>query len=144
TNVTRDLLQGLFGKIVEEKFILIQRISIVVLGVLGYALVSQFTTILEMAFISYTMIGAAIAPVLMAAFFWKRVTPAGGVTAIIVGMMVPVINKVLESLEVSFWIFPMDTDYISIPSLAASSALLILVSLMTKPSEESKWKPFFE
>ncbi|MBL6446966.1 sodium:solute symporter family protein [Fulvivirga sp. 29W222] len=143
TNVTRDLLQPIFGKVVEEKFLMIQRVAIVALGILAFVLVSQFETILEMAFISYTMIGASIAPVLMASFFWKRVTPAGGVASIIGGMIVPVINKVLESTEGSFWIFPMDTDYIAIPALAASLILLVGVSLMTKPSPESKWKPFF-
>ncbi|GAA0891332.1 sodium/proline symporter [Fulvivirga kasyanovii] len=143
TNVTRDLLQPMFGKVVEEKFLLIQRVAILVLGILAFVLVSQFETILEMAFISYTMIGASIAPVLMASFFWKRVTPAGGVASIIGGMLVPVINKALESMEVSLWIFPMDTDYIAIPALAASLILLVGVSLLTKPSPESKWKPFF-
>lgn len=144
TNVTRDLLKNIFGKVVEEKFLLVQRIAIVVLGILAYVLVAQFNTILEMAFISYTMIGASIAPVLMASFFWKRVTPAGGVASIIGGMIVPVINKALESLELTFWIFPMDTDYIAIPALATSLILLIGVSLMTKPSPKSKWEPFFE
>ncbi|UII33270.1 sodium:solute symporter family protein [Fulvivirga ulvae] len=143
TNVTRDLLQPIFGKAVEEKFLLVQRIAIVVLGILAFVLVSQFETILEMAFISYTMIGASIAPVLMASFFWKRVTPAGGVASILGGMIIPVINKALESLDMSFWIFPMDTDYIAIPALATSLILLVGVSLLTKPSPESKWKPFF-
>lgn len=144
TNVTRDLLQNAFGEVIEKKFLLVQRICILVLGLLAYVLISQFTTILEMAFISYTMIGASIAPVLMASFFWKRVTPAGGVASILGGMIMPVVNKIMESAEVSFWKFPVDTDYIAIPSVIVSVVLLVVVSLLTKPSPESKWKPFFE
>jgi SSS family solute:Na+ symporter/sodium/proline symporter len=59
-------------------------------------------------------------------------------------MTVPVINKLLEVSNVSFWLFPVDTDYIAIPSLVASLVMLIVVSLLTKPSPEEKWKPFFE
>jgi SSS family solute:Na+ symporter/sodium/proline symporter len=107
-------------------------------------MVTQFETVLEMAFISYTMIGASLAPVLMASFFWKRVTPIGGVCSILAGMIVPVINKAIEVSDISLWVFPVDTDYIAIPSLVASLFMLIVVSFLTKPSPEEKWKPFFE
>jgi len=90
------------------------------------------------------MIGASLAPVLMASFFWKRVTAAGGVASIIAGMIVPVINKGMEVANISVGIFPVDTDYIAIPSLAASLVMLIVISLLTKPSPEEKWKPFFD
>ena len=41
-------------------------------------------------------------------------------------------------------IFPLDTDYIAIPALVASLVMLVAVSLLTKPSTEDKWKPFFD
>jgi SSS family solute:Na+ symporter len=146
TNLSNDILKPYFFKSTKEskKLILIQQVSIVVLGLLAFAMVTQFETVLEMAFISYTMIGASLAPVLMASFFWKRVTPAGGVSAIAAGMIVPVINKLMEVTNISIGIFPVDTDYIAIPSLVASLFMLIVVSLLTKPSPEEKWKPFFE
>jgi Na+/proline symporter len=34
---------------------------------------------------SYTMYGAAITPAVLAAFLWKRVTAAGGITSILLG-----------------------------------------------------------
>jgi len=146
TNLSNDILKPYFFKDAKDpkKLIRVQQISIIVLGLLAYAMVTQFETVLEMAFISYTMIGASLAPVLMASFFWKRVTAAGGVASIIAGMSVPVINKVMEVAHVSVGIFPVDTDYIAIPSLAASLVMLIVVSLLTKPSPEEKWKPFFD
>lgn len=97
-----------------------------------------------MAFISYTMIGASLAPVLLASFFWKRVTTLGGVCSIAAGMSIPVVNKVLEVAGVSFGFFPVQTDYIAIPSLIASLTLLIVVSLLTPKPDDDKWKPFFE
>lgn len=145
TNLTNDILKPYFLKNADSKKIIrIQQLSIAILGLLAYALVTQFQTVLEMAFISYTMIGASLAPVLLASFFWKRVTPTGGVASIIAGMSVPVINKLLEVAGWSIGIFPVDTDYVAIPSLAASLVMLVGVSLLTKPSPPEKWKPFFD
>lgn len=146
TNLTQDILKPYFFKktVDPKRLIRIQQICIVLLGLLAYVMVTQFETVLEMAFISYTMIGASLAPVLMASFFWKRVTTAGGVSSILAGMLVPIINKVLELLNLSIGVLPVDTDYIAIPSLIASVSLLIGVSLLTQKSPDEKWKPFFE
>lgn len=146
TNLSNDFIKPYFlkGQQDSKKLIRIQQISIVVLGLLAYALVTQFETVLEMAFISYTMIGASLAPVLLASFFWKRVTAAGGVASILAGMSVPVINKLLEVTGQKLWVLPVDTDYVAIPSLAASLVMLVTVSLMTKPSDPEKWRPFFD
>jgi hypothetical protein len=54
------------------------------------------------------------------------------------------LNKILEVTNISLGVLPVDTDYIAIPSLAASLTLLVVVSLLTKPSPPEKWKPFFE
>jgi Na+/proline symporter len=35
------------------------------------------------------------------------------------------------------------SDYIVIPGVLVSITLLIVVSLLTKPSPEEKWRPFF-
>lgn len=145
TNLTQDILKPYFFKNVKDpkKLIRIQQICIALLGLLALAMVTQFETVLEMAFISYTMIGASLAPVLIASFFWKRVTAAGGVSSILAGMSVPVINKLLEVSNLSIGILPVNTDYIAIPSLIASLTLLIVVSLLTKKSADDKWTPFF-
>jgi solute:Na+ symporter, SSS family len=146
TNLSNDIIKPYFLKSSTgpKKIIRIQQISIVILGLLAFAMVTQFETVLEMAFISYTMIGASLAPVLIASFFWKRVTAVGGVASMIAGMSVPILNKLLEVTGVSWGIFPVDTDYVAIPSLVASLILLIGVSLLTKPSPPEKWEPFFK
>ncbi len=153
TNVARDIFQTFVYKDATDKqMVLIQRVCIVVIGILAYLLMSQFTTILEMAFISYTMIGASLAPMLLAAFFWKRVTKEGGVASIASGMatvlFIAITNKILEGqggtaniLGISF---PMDTDYIAIPSVIVSVSTLVIVSLLTPASPESVWKPFID
>ena len=63
TNISRDIFEKyIFKNLTGKKKILLQRISIVVLGLAAYLIITQFQTILEMAFISYTMIGASLLP----------------------------------------------------------------------------------
>lgn len=151
TNVTRDILQAFrYRDAPESRVVWMQRASIVVLGVLAYLMMSQFETILEMALVSYTMIGASLAPALLAAFFWKRVTRAGGVASIASGMLtvlaISALNAVYrdsgEPLQVLGLAFPMNADYIAIPAVIVSVATLVLVSLATPRPEPRDWQEF--
>jgi SSS family solute:Na+ symporter len=153
TNVTRDIFQAFFYKnATSSQIIWLQRGCIVVIGVLAYLMMSQFETILEMALISYTMIGASLAPALLAAFFWKRVTRAGGVASIAAGMLtvigITVLNSIFKDSEHAVQVlgisFPMDTDYIALPAVTASILTLFFVSLMTPKPADSEWQPFFD
>jgi SSS family solute:Na+ symporter/sodium/proline symporter len=151
TNVTRDIFQTYFYKNATSKQIIwLQRACIVGIGVLAYLMMSQFETILEMALISYTMIGASLAPALLAAFFWKRVTRAGGVASIAAGMLtvigITVLNSVFKDSDHAVQVlgipFPMNTDYIALPAVSASILTLVFVSLMTPKPDDSEWQPF--
>ena len=153
TNVTRDIFQAFFFRQASPtQIVWLQRGCIIVIGVLAYLLMSQFETILEMALISYTMIGASLAPALMAAFFWKRVTRAGGVASIAAGMLTVVFIAMLnivfkdDSAGPQFLglSFPMDTDYIAIPAVIISITTLIVVSLLTPRPKEKDWAGFID
>jgi SSS family solute:Na+ symporter len=149
TNVTRDIFQAFFYKNATSSQILrLQRGCIVGIGVLAYLMMSQFETILEMALVSYTMIGASLAPALLAAFFWKRVTRLGGVLSIASGMLSVITITVLNSIfrdsgtTILGIDFPMDTDYIAIPAVIVSVTTLVVVSLLTPKPLESDWQEF--
>jgi solute:Na+ symporter, SSS family len=153
TNVTRDIFQAFFYKdATPSQIIWLQRGCIVAIGVLAYLMMSQFDTILEMALMSYTMIGASLAPALLAAFFWKRVTRIGGVASIASGMLtviaIAVLNSVYkgsaEGLQLAGISFPMDTDYIAIPAVIVSVSTLLLASLVTAKPVQSDWEEFIE
>ncbi len=151
TNVSRDLIEKYFYKTDDSnKKLMIQRIAVVVLGLLAYLAVTQFTTILQMALISYTMIGASLAPALLATFFWRRVTKEGGIASIGAGMItvitITILNSVYEtsSLDVGIMQFPFDTDFIAIPAIIVSLTTLIVVSLLTKPTDKAIVDQFFE
>jgi SSS family solute:Na+ symporter/sodium/proline symporter len=149
TNVTRDIFQAFFFRnATSGQIVLIQRACIVVIGVLAYLMMSQFETILEMALISYTMIGASLAPPLLAAFFWKRVTRLAGVLSIASGMLTVValafLNAMYQGTAMRLFgiSFPMDTDYIAIPAVIVSVTTLVLVSLLMPKPLESDWREF--
>lgn len=140
TNVARDIYQRFINpSVTQEKIIRFQRMTIVILGIVAFVMASFFTTILAMAFTAYTMVGAGITPALLAAFLWKRVTVPGGVASIASGMGVTLIITLLN------FILPepvMEADYIILPAAGASLLALFVVSLLTQPSPEEKWKPF--
>ncbi len=149
TNFTRDIIEKYFIKdISEKKKLLFQRVSIFVLGLLAYLIMTQFEEILSMAFISYTMIGASLAPPLLATFFWKRVTRQGGVASILAGMLtvilIEVINRTGTVLDLGVISFPFSSRMIAIPALIASIVALVGVSLLTKPTPKEIVDPFFE
>ena len=153
TNVTRDIVQAFFYKnATESQVVWIQRISIIIIGVIAYLMMSQFETILEMALMSYTMIGASLAPPLLAAFFWKRVTRIAGVLSIASGMLtvitIAVLNSVYKDSEMGPTIlgttFPMDTDYIAIPAVIVTVTTLVVVSLLTPKPPDEDWQDFIE
>jgi Na+/proline symporter len=93
---------------------------------------AYFESILRAALYAYTVYGAAVTPVVMAVFFWKRANTAGAVTSIVAGTVITVVWNVME-IE---WL---DAVY---PALAVSVISLVVVSLITAPPPKEKWEPF--
>ncbi len=149
TNVARDIYQRfLRPQASERQVVLFQRVAIVVLGATAYLLATRFTTILQMAFTAYTMVGAGLTPALLAAFLWKRVTPAGGTASIAAGMLTTALiawkQEALSAWLSAQWGRPVDvTEYMIYPAVLASIFCLVVVSLATRRSPEEKWRPFW-
>jgi len=100
------------------------------------------TSVLAKSLYAYTIYSAALTPVILAAFYWKRANGPGAVSAIAAGTFVTV-----------FW----DTDFVKahlsgalaqrdaiFPALAAALLCLIVVSLCTPPPTEAQLKPLGE
>jgi SSS family solute:Na+ symporter/sodium/proline symporter len=151
TNVSRDIYERFVNpNATEKQKVNLQRVSIVLFGGLGIVLLTQFSTVLGMALYAYSLVGASLTPALLACFLWKRVTSQGGVACIAGGLASIVGIKLMHTLGVAFTMSLGGTefdfassDYIVIPGVIISVSLLVLVSLMTKPSEPEKWAPFF-
>ncbi len=152
TNVTHDIVQRFILKNASQRtIVIVNRVTIIVLGLLAYVLLTRFANVLKMALAAYTMIGAALTPAILAAFFWKRATTAGGIASIIGGMVATLATKVLVDVpsvrayfEGRFGIPGGELgEYIIIPAFIVAVALLIGVSLMTKRQPPEKLAPFF-
>ena len=147
TNLARDIYQRFLNPGASEvQVVRFQRIMIVVVGVLAYLMATRFTSILQMAFTAYTMVGAGLTPALLAAFLWRRVTAAGGTASIAAGMLVTVVitwqQEALSAWLSARWGHAVDvTEYMIYPAVVASIACLVGVSLLTPPPPE-RWKPF--
>ncbi|TAM84643.1 MAG: sodium:solute symporter family protein [Acidobacteria bacterium] len=134
SSVVHDVLQRFFMRRSSDRgLVLMSRIVVVALGLLALAQSFQ-PSILRTAVYAYDVYGAGITPVVVAAFFWKRTTTAGGLSSIVAGTVVAVVWK----------IFSLDATVPMIfPALAASLVSLVGVSLLTAPPRPEQWQPFF-
>jgi SSS family solute:Na+ symporter len=119
----------------DKRVVIISRLAVVLLGcwALYQALYAQ--SILEKMLYAYTIYSAALTPVVLAAFYSKRVTAWGAVAAIAVGTLV----TVTWDIPAVHGLFPaiIAQREAIFPALFASVAAMVAVSLLTpKPSAE--------
>jgi SSS family solute:Na+ symporter/sodium/proline symporter len=143
TSVVHDVYRRFVNPAVSQRAAAwLLRLVVVLLGVLAWLQLRFFDTILQMALYAYTMYGAGVTPAVLAAFFWKRATPAGGVASIASGMLTTIAWEALKRVgAVPPALAAYDTVFFA---LAASVAALVLVSLATPAPPESRWQPFFQ
>ena len=117
--VKRDAPQG--------QILVVSRFLVVALGL--WALWQSLGTksVLEKSLYAYTIYSAALTPVILAAFFWRRATAAGAVASIGAGTLLTVSWDVLKA-HLPMWLA--DRDPI-VPALAVSVVALVAVSLST-------------
>ena len=146
TTIMRDLYQRFKRtKPKQNTLVALQKILVVILGVIAFFLAMKLTSVLGMAYFAYTIYGVAITPALIAALAWKRTTKAGGLASIISGMVAVIGLKILSEVlpphlapDGDPWGIP-----IIYPALAISLGALIIVSLLTKKPTPKELKQFF-
>ncbi|MBZ5603333.1 MAG: sodium:solute symporter family protein [Acidobacteriia bacterium] len=138
-----NLIHDVYGRFInrnatERQTLIVSRVLVIALGIFALLQATQFESILNASLYAYTVYGAAVTPVVLAVFFWKRTTTAAAVTSILLGAGVTVAWNVAQGLG---WKNEVDAVY---PALIASVASLVIVSFATPPPDEKKWRPFFE
>jgi SSS family solute:Na+ symporter/sodium/proline symporter len=132
TNLSRDVYQRFLNpQASERQILLLSRLAVVGLGLVAFLMIRYFESILSAVVAAYTIYGASITPALLAVFFWKRATAAGGTASILAGFGVGVFWELWRILDLGGGgdvPFGLDTIY---PSLAASILALFVVSLAT-------------
>ena len=140
TNLIHDVYERFINRnATERQSLIVSRVLVVGLGVFALLQASQFDSVLRASLYAYTIYGAAVTPVVLAVFFWKRTTTGAAVVSILLGTVVTIAWNVAQNTIG----FAKDVDAVY-PALAASVASLVIVSLASAPPDPSKWKPFFE
>jgi SSS family solute:Na+ symporter/sodium/proline symporter len=100
------------------------------------------TSVLKQSLYAYTIYSAALTPVILAAFFWRRATAAGAVASIAAGTMVTIFwDKPFVSQNLPASVAARDAI---LPALIVSLLCLGLVSLLTARPTEAQLRPFTE
>ncbi len=136
TNLINDVfVRYIAPQASNKRVLIISRLAVVLLGCWALYQAVYAPSILEKMLWAYTIYSAALTPVVLAAFFSKRVTAWGAVAAIGSGTVVTLLWDVPGVREQLPRILA-ERDAI-FPALMVSVAALVVVSLLTpKPTEE--------
>jgi solute:Na+ symporter, SSS family len=124
----------------NQQVLLVSRLMVVALGV--WALVQSLGTesVLKKALYAYTIYSAALTPVILAAFYWRRATASAAVASIFTGTFVTVFwDTAFIHTHLPAIIAERDAIF---PALVASLLCLTVVSLLTAPPTESHLHAF--
>jgi SSS family solute:Na+ symporter/sodium/proline symporter len=122
----------------NKRVLIISRLAVVLLGCWALYQAIYAPSILEKMLWAYTIYSAALTPVVLAAFYSKRVTAWGAVAAIAGGTIVTLtwdmkwVNESLPGIRALFPSIIADRDAI-FPALFVAVGALIVVSLFTPP-----------
>ena len=130
SSVSKDLYATLFKKNQEGKdLVWISRITVAVVTVIAIAIaLDPSSSVFGLVSCAWGGFGAAFGPLILFSLFWRRMTLPGAISGMVVGGVV----DILWFLK-SGGVFDI---YEIIPGFIASSLAIILVSLLSKPSDE--------
>ncbi len=147
TNLVNDVYTRFVNPEASDRSVL--RISRALIVLLGFFALLQGTvseSILAMSLYAYTVYAAAITPVVLAAFFWHRATPAGAVVCILAGTAITIfwnLEQLAHEAHRTTWLpeswLARDAIF---PALLVSVVSLVVVSLATPAPAPEKWRPF--
>jgi len=122
----------------EANVVFLGRVIVVVFGLVALGLAFTSQKFFEVSLFAFTIYGASITPVMLAAFFWPRATRAGATWSMLTGVVVALgwewakMRGGIEMLGESIgWPGLAGVDAV-LPALSLSIAVLVIVSLLTK------------
>ncbi len=141
TNLVNDVfVRYLQPTASNKRTLIVSRLVVVFLGLWALYQSMHTESVLKKSLYAYTIYAAALTPVILAAFFWKRATAAGAVASIAAGTVItffwdtPFIHHNVPSII-------SDRDAI-FPALLASLVSLFVVSLGSKAPDREQLQPF--
>ena len=130
TNLVNDIfVRYIRPKAGNQQVLLVSRAMVVFLGLWALYQGLHTESVLKKALYAYTIYSAALTPVILAAFYWRRATASAAVASIFTGTFVTVFwDSALIHAHVPAIIADRDAIF---PALVASLLCLVIVSLLT-------------
>jgi len=143
TNLVNDIfVRYLRPSASNKQILLVSRLMVVGLGLWALYQGLHTESVLKKSLYAYTIYSAALTPVILAAFYWRRATASAAVASIFTGTAVTVF---WDSAFVRTHFAPAIASQDAIlPALLASLACLLLVSLITSAPDPSHLAAFAE
>ena len=143
TNLINDIyLRYISPDASNKRTLAISRLMVVFLGLWALYQSLHVQSVLKKSLYAYTIYSAALTPVILAAFFWKRATANAAVASIAVGTVVTVTwDTAFIHAHVPAVLAQRDAIF---PALCASLIALVVVSLLTPPPSPAQLQPFAE
>ena len=143
TNLVNDVFVRYMAPDASNKRILIvSRLMVVLLGLWALYQSLHTESVLKKSLYAYTIYSAALTPVILAAFFWKRTTAAAAVTSIAAGTLVTVMwDSAFTHAHLPVILTERDAIF---PALLTSLFCLVIVSLLTPRPSAAQLLPFAE
>jgi SSS family solute:Na+ symporter/sodium/proline symporter len=141
SNLIEDVfVRYMAPKASNKQILIISRLAVVLLGCWALYQAIYAQSILQKMLYAYTIYSAALTPVVLAAFYSKRVTAWGAVAAIGSGTVVTLAWDV-EAVRSFFPPILAARDAI-FPALAAALISMVIVSLFTRPPAQEQLAQF--
>lgn len=132
TNLVNDIfVRYLRPDAPNGQVLLVSRLMVGLLGCWALWQSLGTTSVLKKSLYAYTIYSAALTPVILAAFFWRRATAAGAVASIAAGTALTVFWSIIAP-HLPLWLAARDPI---LPALVISVAALVAVSLVTTPPD---------
>ena len=143
TNLVNDLfVRYIRPKAGNQQVLLVSRAMVVLLGLWALYQGLHTESVLKKSLYAYTIYSAALTPVILAAFYWRRATASAAVASIFTGTFVTVF---WDSAFIHHHVPAILADRDAIfPALIASLLCLVIVSLLTPRPNLAHLTPFAE
>jgi len=121
----------------NKRVLLVSRLMVVLLGIWALYQALGTQSVLQKTIYAYTIYAAALTPVILAAFYWKRANAAGAATAIAAGTFITVFwDTAFVRAHVPAW--AASSDFAIFPALGAAVVGLVGLSLVTRPPRKEQ------
>ena len=143
TNLVNDIfVRYLKPSASNKEVLLVSRVMVVLLGLWALYQGLHTESVLKKSLYAYTIYSAALTPVILAAFYWRRATASAAVASIFTGTFVTVFwDSAFIHHHLPQIIAERDAIF---PALIASLLCLIIVSLATPRPNLAHLTPFAE